>query len=317
VAVYRPCTAALLVAASPAAPGIGLAAPPCTAAVVHGDESLAGAVRRILEARGIATAGRADCPATTATVRWTAAGVETVVADGAGHPQVQVVSDPMIAATVIESWARADLSADLLESRAGPRVVPLRDDEDPPPPPPPVPPATTPASFAVTTGVGRGDDASVWLDGTVSGTFAIGAGVHAGALVRTLFDLEQGGDTERLPGGRRGVDVLVTADYPVRPAGLHLSPGLGFGAGWLRTSADHGPDGGRGDDEDLGGLRLEAHVGCRVPVGRAIALDAAIGANVSPLARPGDVTDFDEGVTMAGEPRWTLRGGLGARFGDP
>jgi len=296
-------------------PRVAAACPP--AARVEGDEPLADTVRRILQNRGVAAREEEGCPATIASVTWTTAGVKTIVRDAAGRTQVHTVSEPGTAATVIESWARTDLGAVLLEARARPVVPSARDEEEPPPIKWPTPPATTPASFGVATGVARGGDASMWLDGTLSGCVLVGLGVCTGALLRTLVDLGQSGDSARLDGSRKGIDVLVTADYPIRAAGLRLVPGLGFGAGWLRTSVPRGPTGGRGDDEELGGLRLEAHLGCRVPLTKSVALDFGLAASLSPSAPRGDVTDFDEGVTMAGQPRWALRGGAGARFGEP
>ena len=131
-----------------------------------------------------------------------------------------------------------------------------------------------------------------------------------GALVRPSFDLGQGGATDRLDATRKGADVLVTADYVVPVGALLVSSGIGFGAGWLRSSAKV-PSG--SDDEDLGGLRLEGHVAGRAPLARSFWLDAGLAVGLSPLAQTGDITD--DGITFAGEPRWLVRGAIGVRYG--
>ena len=161
--------------------------------------------------------------------------------------------------------------------------------------------------------VAAGPDGSVWIDADLSGCVVLGP-LCVGAIVRGAFDLGETGDSSDLDSRRLGVDVLLTAEWPLRLGTVVLSPGVGFGAGWLRSSYA----GGRGPDDigvDAGGLRAEARLGVRIPVRGRFALDVGAFFDVSPLAHTGSYSE--DGVRIAGVPRWRAGVGVGVRYGGP
>jgi hypothetical protein len=89
---------------------------------------------------------------------------------------------------------------------------------------------------------------------------------------------------------------------------------MAIGVGWMRTTALTSSTGGDAVDVDSGGLRAGATMRVSFDVSTNIAFDLGIGADVAPLAH---TAPYDAQVTLAGEPRGYLRGGLGIRVGVP
>jgi hypothetical protein len=284
------------------------------ASVVGDDDALVVEVRALLALRGVVEAQEEGCPWVVARLAASPAGLEVIVKDSFGRGETKVVSDAVIAATIIESWTRADLEDPLLVGH-----------EPPPPKPAPVAankaPASAPydyddpgAAARLMLFTSQGADGSLWLDPELSGCVRLGAWCVGGAL-RGRFDLRQGGDSEPLDTSRVGVDVSALVERPVRLGELALIPGVGVGAGWLRSSFVGEEAGGRPIDVDSAGLRLEARLGLAYELDDDVSVELMVRFASSPVAHT--TSYLDEGFEVAGEPAWLFGLGLGLRYGEP
>lgn len=285
------------------------------AARVDGAGPLVAEVRALLSLRGVEPEGGPSCPVAAAQVTPTDGGVRVTVTDPSGRTETREVSDSVTATTVIESWARADIEAPLLEARA-PEVT--EPPSEPLAPPvlgaPPAERAPLPYSVGVALATSLGGDSSAWIEPELSGCFLWGP-VCMGALLRGRFDLRMTGSSAELDTDRMGVDVLILAELPIDLGPVVLGPALGVGAGWLRLGYTGEEAQGQAVEVDAGGVRLEARIGLRIPIADDFALDVALRGDVSPLAHP---APFDEeGLRLAGEPLWSLSAGIGLRYGGP
>ncbi len=311
----KTAVAALLVLALLATrEGESFAEPRCPpAARVNGPAAVVSGIREILDRRGIRPEGGTGCPVTTARLRRVGAMIEVGVTDVYGRSSLRLVTDAETAVALIESWARTDMDASLLEPgnlQARP-AMPKSSVE---------PEATVrkrPANptFALDllTSTTLASDGSFWIDGNLSGCVFFGP-VCVGGLVKAAFDTGTTGESSKQGTGRVGLDVLLVADFPFRLGSLTLTPGMGVGAGWLRSSGGTGTGEERDDAEiDAGGLRLGASLRLIVPLGRSFSVELGLFADYSPLAHTSSF--LQDTVVLAGEPRWYLRGGLGIRYG--
>jgi hypothetical protein len=196
-----------------------------------------------------------------------------------------------LAATVIESWARSELTDDLLEHRAAP----------------PAPPAPRRRPFVAVSGESAlGSDGSVWTGASLSGCAWLGPAC-VGANLRLALDQGWSGDSHRVGGHRSDDDILITAELPALAPRLVVAPGIGFGFGWLRS---HSPDGdGQHVALDWEGVRAEAHLRIATPIAGGVWLTAAASAVFLPSAAT-DIVAHD-GAMLAAEPRAFIRFGLG------
>lgn len=304
--------------------GAGLAAdaahaePACRAsAVVRGDSSAARDVRQLLRERGLGELAGPRCPPLVAEVTRTRDRIQVTVTDADARRSSRLVTDTATAATIIESWSRVDLETALLRPRQAPAsALPA------PPPrivvagprPPPVARRARPYSITGLGTVAYASDASLWVDAVALACAEYGP-VCLGGLVRASFDSTELGASDRYETRRVAMDAVLMAELPARFGAVTISPGVGVGGGWMRSASDveEAPDDTR--TVDRGTLRFDAHVRVALQRRRPLGLELGVFADVAPLAHTARFTG--DGVTLAGEPRWSLRAGLGVRYSDP
>ncbi|MCA9489064.1 MAG: hypothetical protein KC621_04060 [Myxococcales bacterium] len=303
--------ASLLIAVVAVAGPAAAACPP--AATLTGAPDLVDEVRALLVTRGIEAEPGPGCPRVLAILVRSDDGLEVTVQASGHRSEVRRMREMSTAAALIESWARGDLEGPLL-SGEGITRRPLAPEPEGARPLSPTP-APAPAAFSVHGAVYalRGGDGSFWLEPEVGGCFAIGA-VCAGAAVRGRFDPGLTGQSLAHDTRRLGVDVLVGADVSIPLGGLELRPGIGAGAGWLRSSFV-GEEAQGNVDIDGGGLRLEARLGLGVSLSDDVGLELRLRAQLAPLARA--LVYDEQGLALAGEPSWGVGAGLGLRLGAP
>jgi hypothetical protein len=317
-------------------------ADPCApAAVVSGDPATAAAVRQLLAARGIATAVADGCPAVRAEVAPAGGAILTAITDEYGRSSARVVDGPEVAAVLIESWARSDLSADLLDAptvAAATALAPtassvvvteedaLAGDW----------PAPTPGAGGWTGWLGLVGETTIGLDrssgfGTRLGACGRVGPACLGGLVRFGYDPGLSGSSELLQTRRVALDGLLLVDFPLEWPRVTLAPGLGLGGGWSRSSrtftgSDDAVGGGEqvGDnqdegevegrvEEDSGGLRVDAHVALAIALTAGLSLDVTLSIGLSALGKYG-VYYYEDDTHMAAEPRAGARAGLGLSY---
>jgi hypothetical protein len=267
-------------------------------AVVEGDAALVPAVRGALAARGVAVTPGPGCTAVRARIERDADEMSVDLTDGAGRRVERRATTVAAAATVIESWARTDLTDSLLERegeyRAADVVVA-----------PPRSAAGRPM-IAVALEASIGSDGSLWTGPRVTGCAWLGP-VCGGVTLRLGRDGGLSGDTQTLGGHRDGVDMMLSADVPARASVLVISPGIAAGFGWIRS---HGRES-DGDHVvlDWQGPRAEAHIALATPLIWGIWLYGAASATVLPSAET--VFQMHDGALLAAEPRGFARIAIG------
>jgi hypothetical protein len=85
-----------------------------------------------LAARAIETAPRNNCPSTHVRVTRESAGISIAITDVVRRTDTRFVADLKTAASLVESWARPDLEATLLEHRSQPPIVARVDERETP-----------------------------------------------------------------------------------------------------------------------------------------------------------------------------------------
>ena len=295
--------AALVGLATPAVAGV-----PCPpAVVVSGDPTTAAAVRALLSQHGVSMDVAPGCPRLTVTVQPAREGITTMIDDGAHRTARLVVADAAIAAAVAESWARADLAAPLLAAPPGWARLESASRASAAPP---LRAASLPVDLSLMAGGAGASDGSTWIDLDVAACVRWGWAC-VGVDLRWTFDSNSSGTSELLATRRIGLDVLVTVDAPLHLGPLTLAPGIGLGAGWLRSTPSKAIS--SGDIvEDGGGPRVEARLGLALPLADHLSVALGTTFDLAPFAHT--ATIVDEGVSIAGNPRWSLRVGLGLRY---
>ena len=261
------------------------------AAKVEGDDELARQVAGELEARGVSSVASPGCIALHARLHASGGAVVVDVVDVSGRHVERRTASTASAATVIESWARSELTDDLLERRTAPAPVPT----------------DRPRPFVAVSGESAiGSDGSIWTGASLSGCAWLGPAC-VGADLRLALDEGWTGDSHRVGGHRSENDVLITAELPARGPRLVVAPGVGVGFGWLRS---HSPDGGgQRVSLDWESARAEAHLRIATPIAGGVWLTAAASAVVLPSAATDIV--FHDGAMVAAEPRAFIRFGIG------
>lgn len=288
-------------------------------ALVQGDSGHENEVRELLSRRGVAGEIVPGCGYVEAELETTTEGLRVTIADGEGRRETLTSSDTVTAATFIESWARPDLDSPLLFGRdivanpaepadAAPPVANASTAPASPSPP------TGPVSALLSLYAARGDDASAWVEPGAAMRVRFGR-MLAGATLRGRFDLHASGDSAALDTRRAGVDVLLHVSWPRDMGQVSLRPGIGVGAGWLRSTFAGEEAGGQTVEIDSGGPRLEGHLGVDVALDERTGVDLGLRMVVAPVAHAR--ADDESGITLAGEPLWTLGAGFGLRFGGP
>jgi hypothetical protein len=290
------------------------------AARLTGDAELIDAVAAVLAERGVAPAEGGECPSIDVDLRREGTAMIVSAGPGDGPPVRRAVSDVRTAATVIESWVRTDVEAPLL---AGPASAAAWAASEPD--------AAAPASARAAVGslaptvaavaAGAPDarrvqvftiaETSLASDRTSWVGAQIGACVMLGPLcasARARFATVAGG-----PGpwqsslDRRGVELLLGADLPLRLGAATLSPGAALGVGWIHTHEEAA----RHVEGETGGLRAEAHLALSFPIRSRLAVELALSLDVTQATHV--ETSLPE--VLPDEPRLLGRLGAGVRFG--
>lgn len=295
----------------------GAAAPACPIAVqLEGEAALTTAIAQALRSHGISTQPPAGCTQTYIRVARTPRGLVVSIREELAETE-RVVSDPAVAAILIESWVRSDLTDPLL--LAPELLVP------PAPPLPPTPglPLRPGRRFTVSLlfEAGIDKDAASWLGGSFYGCAPVGP-ICLGAIVRGAANFPAAGVGAYLD-ERLAVDVLASVSWPLRRGRWVVAPGLGLGAGWLRHHARQAIET-ETEVEDTaeaavvdsqGGMRAELRllVLLRLRAGwmltGSVALDSAFF--------DGPTTQLPTGERLPVAPWAMLRGGLGLSWRTP
>lgn len=245
-------------------------------------------------------------------------GIRLVLVRDGGRPAERVVANVEIAAAVIESWTRPDLSDPLLAPR---RVALARlPTVEPPPPEASVTAAAgAPPGSPVLRVFGEtafASDRSVWMGAGLGGCLTVGrfcvglvgrfasdVGPRAG---RASFKM-----TTPAQLGRMALEGLATIELPLRLERPLVRVGAGAGIGRLSSEARH-ESYGRG--VATVGPRAEGWAGVAFPVWSRLLVDLELSAALAPLARRDAV---EAGYfTLPGEPLGQGRAVLGVRWGQ-
>jgi hypothetical protein len=223
----------------------------------------------------------------------------------------RAVGEPATAATVIESWARTDLAAPLLETRAVPaaQVTPAVVAA----PAAPVPAAQGIQLFLAEE-TSLASDHTVWQGMQLGACVMLGpicaaARVHAGKVIAKPHH-----DWDSFV--RKGAEAYVGIDIPIAVGRIRLTPGFAAGYGTMLTHRS-----GDGDETgvEISGPRAEAHAALAIPLTPHIAIDLATTAELTQAARieirstaPGS---SDPAILYPDEPRALFRYAIGLRYG--
>lgn len=308
-----------VLAVGSSAPVRGEPAPqePCASAVhLDGDAALTVPVAEALRRRGIAVDPPLSCPLALVRVDRRAGGLGITINQEPAQGE-RIVSDPAVAAVLIESWIRSDLTDSLL---AVPRF-PLAPELAAAVAPAPAPPASAPTGPGFTISllfeVGIDKDAAVWLGGTLHGCAPVGP-ICLGAVLRVAADVPPIA-VGTLLDQRIAMDVLASVIWPIRRGRWTLAPGLGLGAGWLRHEALS--DGAAAQLEvedrpailttaaDEGGVRAELRFMAMVRLRAGFHLVSTLALSTSFLE--GSAAPFEAAQSLPSAPWLTLHGGLG------
>ena len=280
------------------------ACPP--AATLEGDADLVRAVGDELGSRGIAGA-TPQCPAPRFRISRRGALVVIGVDDPGGPPIERVVTEPAIAATVIESWTTSDLTAPLLVAHP----VALREDR--------VEPAVVATAAPAAHGVQlfAAEETSLASDDTVWAGMQLGACIMLGPVCASLR--LHGGKVVSWPARtagfeRVGGELYVGIDVPIAVGRERLT--LGFAAGYGQMFTRH-RDASEHTGIELGGPRAELHAAFAVPVTDHVALDLTATGSLNQVTRTetNGAGMLDPTIVFPGEPRAFVRLALGLRYG--
>lgn len=272
----RAVLGALVLGCLYSASGAALAAECGPTVILEGEAGLVQTVGRTLRHRGIAVEGPGsgeedECPAVRAEVTRRGARLDVIVLAQEVRRSERLVEDTATAATLIESWARSDISAPLLVGHWVPRPPDAATPEE----------VVSPAlprrhllalHVYARAEVAVGNTGALWPGGSFGGCVRVGP-TCIGLRLRI------GGDARAVTNGdlaalRLATDMLATLDVPVRLGRWTLWPGVGLGVGWLRTALanDDGDAGTVGD----GGIRTDLHLDASYALLHGLALDVSL-----------------------------------------
>ena len=300
-----------------------LAAPPAgaesscqlPAAVVSGDTKAADALAGGLRERGIDEGAEPGCPVVRVTVASTGERLTIQIASADGVVVTRDVQSIDTAVALVETWVRTGLTEALLGTRRVSR--PTRSDTHAA-----VPPASAratasasdqeglPFSIALHGGASYAGDSTVWSGGQLFVCFELGP-VCTGGAISVAVDTTLSGPSNEPGISRLGASLALTAELPLKVGPIVLSPGLGVGLGWLRSTYQGPPE----DDQiDGGGFQAKAFLFARGAVAERWSLEAMLFFELNPMARTDLQEDPDD--KLPGEPFWHAGLSLGVRFGD-
>jgi len=277
------------------------ACPP--AVVLDGDVDTIETVGEVLAARNISLAASHCAIHATLTPQGGEIAIEVRQADGTVIERS--ARDAGTAATVIESFTRADVGDPLLESRP----VPLDTR-------PPVeietmtaqPPARSPRGVRLSTAfeASFGSDRTRWSGMHLGACIMLGP-ICAGARLRAAGVTHDPwtGDIER-----ESIELLAGIDVPFALGRWTFMPGFAAGLGQMHTRV--------GDRHtETGGVRADVHATLSIPLWRRLSLDLFAAADLTQETRGAwnDEMMLTEPVEVPDEPRLLVRFGLGLSYG--
>ena len=292
----------------------GWAQTPCSpAAALEGEPALTAELGELLRGRGVG-APATGCPAVQVWVESHDGVLSVAIRDAGARESRRVVAGLDVAAALVESWARTDISGPLMSPPppdgaslreapvvAGAALVLQR-------------PGDPPRSLALRVAgeTTFASDGSLWFGAQVAGCVRLGR-TCIGALARFAQDSGLTEAADSVEAARKGAELIIGAELPYHVGRGAVTPGFGLGVGWLRTTVASAAGG--TSDVDSGGLRAEANLAIRIPLSRRLSIDVGLGLAVSPLARSSQ--ELANGATLPGEPRGYLRALGGLRYGEP
>jgi hypothetical protein len=299
---------------------VAAAASACPPAVaLKGDPTVVVAIGDILSRNGISTAPEDGCPSAEATVARSKGGFAVRIQDPSERLIEREVVDCESAASIIESWVRSDLSANMLspptvsapyrESNQEKLSTNTEDDQ--------IQKSDSPsASALIDLGfeAGAGFDGSVWFGGVLSGCAILGP-TCLGAAAKLGSDPALSGDSELLETRRMILDLLAVADFPFfLLEGFTLRPGIEAGAIFLRlTKVDDNNGIKELIETERWELAVGAHLKGALKLGRGFSLLIGISVSVLPIANTSPFNEDDTWVT--GSPRGVARFAVGLEYG--
>ncbi len=277
--------------------------------MVSGDAQTARAIGELLAARGIA-APAAACPAVHARVERTADAIVVHRDDPeAGADVARTVDAAATAATVIESWARLDLEAPLLEERPvalepAPRAIATPWIDEPPVRAEPA--SSRGVQLFATAQASRASDGTRWAGAELGACVTLGP-ICAAARLR-VASVTDGPGAWSNGLERRATDLLIGGDVPLRLGRAIVSPGFGGGVGTTHTRVDNA---GWHMGSETGGLRADAHVAVSFAITRRIALDLSIAIELTQATH----VETQSPMPLPDDPLLIGHVGLGLRYG--
>jgi hypothetical protein len=262
-----------------------VAEPPCKpSAQVTGERTVVRAIEEVLRARGIDvqvaagddTAFVAACRRVTAEISIGDEGrLVVAVTDADGRRTRRAAEDTEAAATVIESWARADLLDPLFATRGSIEVDSLATRGGPS--------STIEAHprFLVAGGgdVGISNDGALWAGVRVHACGMVGR-YCVGGLLRYATDTERTGDTATLGTKRTALAFTLTGERPIRRGRFSLSPGVGMGLTSVTATRPA-----EGEYEQASAVHARAGLAAAFAFADAWSLRIDLDGELSPFAR--------------------------------
>ncbi len=289
------------------------ACPPAVA--LGGEAAVVQAVRDELAPRGIA-AETARCPSVHARIERRGAQLVVEKLTPGGASIARTVSGPATAATVLESWARSDVAAPLLELRY-PSAPPI----PPRSPVPPLRPAARGFHVFAAAESSFGSDGSRWQGGSIGVCLMLGP-ICAATRLRLADMVTQPSGWAGLR--RAGIDAYVGIDVPVAIGPLRLTPGVAVGLGASGASYTSTESVSSGDLSSFShntvvavGPRAEIRAALWVPITAHVSVDVTVGAVLNQVAENahGYAPDYADEMLLPVEPTALLRFAIGLHYG--
>lgn len=288
---------------------------------IVGDPGLHKSLAEALSRRAIATTVQPGCPTLRAEVSGKGGLVKLVLQEDVPREE-RLVADVATAVALIETWLRSDISAPLLSAMLAPPQAEL-----PPPLPPPLsmPRGEPRAMVDLAPEVGIDLKAVSWFGGRLRGCLSVGR-LCLGATLHMAGDLSRLVSDEVLQQRLSG-DLIVDAELPLSVGRFSFAPGIGVGAGFVRSEFRLNPGAPHSEEADegllsgpaaiaSGGLRAEARFSTTVALYRGLQLLATLSADAAFL----DGADLliklgtKRTLTVPATAWGLLRGGLGLRW---
>ncbi len=267
------------------------------AAVLQGEGVTREQLASELELRGITGAPPAGCPSVHVQVSDSGGAILVAMLDSQGRSAERLTASRTVAAALIESWSRADLSEPLLQMPEA-TVAPSA--------------PSSPFSVAARLETGLDSDSGGWLGLGGGLCFWVGPICFGPEVALRAQPLAAGREH---PSVRRvGADLSVFAGLRGLRAGrLRISPTLGVGVGWTRSdSADPKR---LAEPVSRRAPRAVAALTACVPLGESLSMEARVAATFAPSGRGEERSDLPD--LLPADPWGLFTAGLGLRWGTP